>query len=104
MKLSLKTFDPHLIIRILCLPACVFVGCLLIKMTKTPDELMNFLRASKGAAIFSLMMIMAHATEELIVAMEDYIPNPKIREKCIKILLMVGLSSVVIIGFTLWRI
>lgn len=104
MKLNLKTFDPHLIIRILCFPACIFMGCLLIKMTKSPDEFISFLRASKGAAVFSLMMIMTHAAEELIVAFEDYIPNPKNREKWIKILLFVGLVSVVIIGFTIWRI
>jgi succinate dehydrogenase hydrophobic anchor subunit len=104
MRLNLKTFNPHVIIRILSLPACIFMGCLLIKMTKTPDEFISFLRASKGAAVFSLMMIMTHATEELIVALEDYIPNKKNREKWIKILLFVGLFSVVIIGFTIWRI
>lgn len=104
MTLNLKTFNPHLIIRILCFPACIFMGCLLIKMTKTPDDFIRFLQASKGAAIFSLIMIMTHATEELIVALEDYIPNPKNRKKGIKILLFVSLVAVAIIGFTLWRI
>ena len=104
MKLTLKTLDAHLIVRILCLPALVFVGCLLIKMTTTPDEFINFLRAYKGAGVFSLIMIMTHTAQELITALEDYIPNPVTRTKGIKIVLFLSLISVVIIGFTLWRI
>lgn len=104
MKLNFKTFDPGLVVRILSFPAYIFVGWLLIKMTRSPDDFLSFLRAYKGAAVFSLMMIMTHSAEELIVALEDYIPNSKNREKWIKILLFVGVVSVVIIGFTLWRI
>lgn len=104
MKLNLKTLDAHLIIRILCLPALVFIGCLLIKMTTTLDEFINFLRAYKGAGVFSLIMIMTHTTQEIITALEDYIPNPTTRAKGIKIVLFLSLISVVIIGFTLWRI
>ncbi|MBH1989983.1 MAG: hypothetical protein I8H80_02280 [Alphaproteobacteria bacterium] len=104
MKLKLKTIDAHLIIRILCLPALVFVGCLLIKMTTTPDEFINFLRAYNVIGVFSLIAIMTHVTQELITALEDYIPKQTTRTKGIKILVFLSLISVVIISFTLWRI
>lgn len=104
MRLNLKTIDAHLIIRILCLPALLFVGCLIVKMTTTLDEFVNFLRAYKGAGVFSLIMIMTHATQELIIALEDYIPDVTKREKGIKILLFLSVISVVIIGIALWRI
>lgn len=104
MRLNLKTIDAHLLVRILCLPALLFVGCLLVKMTTTLDEFLNFLRAYKGAGVFSLVMIMTHTTQELITALEDYIPNPVARAKGIKIVLFLSMISVVIIGIALWRI
>ncbi|MDP3936028.1 MAG: hypothetical protein Q8Q56_03490, partial [Alphaproteobacteria bacterium] len=73
-------------------------------MTRTADEFIIFLRTYKWAGVFSLIMIMTHATQELITTLEDYIPNPKARAKGIKIVLFLSLISVLIIGFTLWRI
>ncbi len=104
MKLTLKELDEHLIIRILSLPALAFIGCLLIKMTTTLDEFLSFVRAYKGAGVFSLIMAMTHVTQELITVLEDYIPNPTKREKGIKIILFLSVVSVVIIGIALWRI
>lgn len=104
MNLNFKTISAHLIMRILCLPALVFAGCLLIKMTQTPDEFIHFLRDYRVFCIFSLIIIMTHIAQELITALEDYMPNPSVRAKGIKILLFLSSISVVIIGFTLWRI
>jgi succinate dehydrogenase hydrophobic anchor subunit len=104
MKLTLNTLTAQTIIRVLCLPALVFVGCLLIKMTTTLDEFVHFLQAYKEAGIFSLIVIMTHATQELITALEDYIPNPTTRARGIKIVVCLSFMSMIIIGVTLLRI
>lgn len=104
MRLNLKTIDAHLVIRILCVPALLFVGCLLVKMTTTLDEFVSFVQTYKWPGIFSLIIVMTHATQELITTLEDYIPNPRARAKGIKIVLFLSLISVVIIGIALWRI
>lgn len=104
MKSVLKHVHQHAIIRILCLPAYIFTALLLLKLAQTPDVFWGFLSTHKGAGIFSLILIMTHTTQELITALEDYIPNIKLRAQVIKITIFLSVISVVIIGFALWRI
>jgi hypothetical protein len=104
MRISLKHIHQHAVLRILCFPAYIFTALLLIKLAQTPEVFWEFLRSHKGAAIFSLILIMTHTTQEFITALEDYIPNFKRRTHAIKITIFLSAASVVIIGFALWRV
>ena len=104
MKLTLNTSIAQIVIRILCLPALVFIGLLLIKMATTLDEFIHFLQAYRGVGVFSLIVIMTHVTQELITALEDYIPNPTTRARGIKVVMCLSVLSMIIIGVTLFRV
>lgn len=104
MKICLKKIHHHALLRILCLPAYIFSVLLLIKLAHTPEIFWEFLKSNKGAAIFSLIVIMTHTTQELITALEDYIPNYECRTLAVKITIFLSAVSVVIIGFALWRV
>lgn len=104
MKICLKKIHHHALLRVLCLPAYVFSVLLLIKMAQTPEIFWEFLKSHKGAAIFSLILIMTHTTQEFIAALEDYIPNSTRRTQVVKISIFLSVVSVVIIGAALWRV
>jgi hypothetical protein len=104
MRLGLKHIHPHAILRMLCMPAYIFAVILLIKLAQTPEVFWEFLRTHKGAAIFSLIVIMTHTAQELVTALEDYIPNHKRRTLAIKMTVFLSAVSVVIIAFALWRV
>lgn len=104
MKINFKNIHQHAILRILCFPAYIFTALLLINLAQTPEGFLGFLKSHKGTSVFSLILIMTHATQELIVALEDYLPDLKRRTMAIKITIFLIAASVVIIGFALWRV
>lgn len=104
MKICLKQIHHHAILRILCLPAYIFTVLLLIKLVQTPEIFWGFLKSHKGAAIFSLILIMTHTAQEFMTALEDYIPNYERRTLAVKISILLSAVSVVIIGVALWRV
>lgn len=82
--LKLLSSIKQLIIRMLSIPAGVFLMCLIIPFSKGREEFIFFVQSWKLMTGLSFVIIIFHTALEIKTALEDYISNIKYRGRAIK--------------------
>lgn len=93
-----------LLLRVLLIPAALFMLCVLVHLGQTQEKILSFLHGWGSLFSLALFVVLLHATVEVKVAVEDYVKNLTFRSFLLKGLYVKALVVFVLIVISLVKV